>query len=1179
LKKIIITPGMARVLQSRRIKVKCASCGLTIPVYSGRYPVKCPSCQVRFQGEVEAPDVVETYSAVYEDFMSQGTIITSEHSWTCEAVQRDLLRQSAYPFLAGVVEQDSLYESLWFLNFPAHREPTPEVFGLLEAAFTKIEEEPQYWGSLGSKTIGVYPGVVVEELPRIAREGKKLVQVPPPWLREMAIESPISESRQFQLLVEAYLHSRPHCDHYEAGEYASNTLLLETVWSGKRPPSSVLNPRHRGGDPRIVVGGFRFTSKGINKARQHNKKVQHKILSRKNRGGVVSRIRSFRSMLQKKQSKAALVKAQRYHKTDPTAGRLHRELGRMHRSVGTFQTNDEGYSAIRHIRPEEAALRMFSNGTPYPSGTVRYFRIQGGLDENIFVGEVLPKSTQMEPEGGLYIRAGRRIEEIVISAFDMLLTEEQVEGLVRVAGRVVKKSCHPGIIIRVYNDVRNAVQLHEELFLSEKIKAHSIVNYTDTMVLLEADDAAAKKAMAIKQRYVELRKSRLEALKRQRAQLTTTSKEGMEAAKERIKQQIDKVKTDLTAREQRELERLKEGDITAGGPGKITTPKTIRGFGPEGEVVEIPAGTQANYNEEGGKQELLVLSGPDTGKTVMIDEPLDEAFLGLSLWGWSILMAKVGVIFSIGNVVLRWWRNRFAVFGGLTHEDEIFLRKFLVYQETEDFILGRDSANLAKNARKLTKFIRHAYADFNRLFDATGNVKHRPGLWLWKGEAYREVEVRRVVKTEMGTKTHIVRTSKDWEFWNWTYSRFFKLDLDTIILLLEELRGSIALNEKVPKELQEKLAQVYEEAEPIERQFAEDYWRNFALQADKTGHPIHGVFSSREYGLIIIMFKYPDFLDFLGEGTIGFFMPLVLSVGMTVYSIKKLGWAVSKIPAGLRGSLVWIKNYRESGKETIFIENKSQAAVAKTESSRKSILAGLKEHISSFFSNLWRYLTKNSIIYNMKDPYKFVLSWVDEPFVLGKAPIMCMKSRFKGSLLTSGDRVVIHALSKKESFGGKLSKDPLPEDIVTLEGSDFPGEAYAFLSEVFTAITHSPTFLELPQKEAQKRVMGIKEKNKFISRFVLKDRVVGRVPMLGRSKAKKIPMRPGDVYIIADYMGEKDYKAEGVLPMWRVVVTTKDYSGDVLVDVDTLYASLKNLREAVDTDVGLSKVMSLYQKL
>ncbi len=42
-----VTHGMSRVL-SRRPKRVCDGCGLTIPIYPGRYPKRCPSCGESF---------------------------------------------------------------------------------------------------------------------------------------------------------------------------------------------------------------------------------------------------------------------------------------------------------------------------------------------------------------------------------------------------------------------------------------------------------------------------------------------------------------------------------------------------------------------------------------------------------------------------------------------------------------------------------------------------------------------------------------------------------------------------------------------------------------------------------------------------------------------------------------------------------------------------------------------------------------------------------------------------------------------------------------------------------------------------------------------------------------------------------------------------------------------------
>jgi hypothetical protein len=43
-KKMSITYGMARHMGKGKAKYLCPNCSLTIPVYSGAYPSKCPSC-------------------------------------------------------------------------------------------------------------------------------------------------------------------------------------------------------------------------------------------------------------------------------------------------------------------------------------------------------------------------------------------------------------------------------------------------------------------------------------------------------------------------------------------------------------------------------------------------------------------------------------------------------------------------------------------------------------------------------------------------------------------------------------------------------------------------------------------------------------------------------------------------------------------------------------------------------------------------------------------------------------------------------------------------------------------------------------------------------------------------------------------------------------------------------
>lgn len=43
-KRFSITKGMRQAMEKMPAKMKCPSCGLSIPVYPGRYPKKCSEC-------------------------------------------------------------------------------------------------------------------------------------------------------------------------------------------------------------------------------------------------------------------------------------------------------------------------------------------------------------------------------------------------------------------------------------------------------------------------------------------------------------------------------------------------------------------------------------------------------------------------------------------------------------------------------------------------------------------------------------------------------------------------------------------------------------------------------------------------------------------------------------------------------------------------------------------------------------------------------------------------------------------------------------------------------------------------------------------------------------------------------------------------------------------------------
>lgn len=60
-----ITGGMARLF-NRKVKRVCPSCGLTIPVYPGRYPVVCPHCGAD-------PEVTEKLDSIL-DLIISGSI-------------------------------------------------------------------------------------------------------------------------------------------------------------------------------------------------------------------------------------------------------------------------------------------------------------------------------------------------------------------------------------------------------------------------------------------------------------------------------------------------------------------------------------------------------------------------------------------------------------------------------------------------------------------------------------------------------------------------------------------------------------------------------------------------------------------------------------------------------------------------------------------------------------------------------------------------------------------------------------------------------------------------------------------------------------------------------------------------------------------------------------------------
>ena len=138
--KITITPGMANRFSAsaNRVKMRCDQCSLGIPVYKGRYPRKCPSCGGALYN-VEESSQGEYYTALTELFLSQEYAICEAHDGSAKAVFRDILRQSAMPFLMTLRESREyklLYEALFSLLKPAFRNPSRSTLALMEESYT-----------------------------------------------------------------------------------------------------------------------------------------------------------------------------------------------------------------------------------------------------------------------------------------------------------------------------------------------------------------------------------------------------------------------------------------------------------------------------------------------------------------------------------------------------------------------------------------------------------------------------------------------------------------------------------------------------------------------------------------------------------------------------------------------------------------------------------------------------------------------------------------------------------------------------------------------------------------------------------------------------------------------------------------------------------------------------------
>lgn len=695
MKKVTVTPGIVNLLKGKEVKFECPNCGFKVPVYRGRYPMACPACGATLV--VEESSHEDLYGSLYDAFI-RGDHRQIPHDMSESEIKRDILHFTAIPLLFNTASSDRLYEALFFLTFPARRTPPPEASSLLEGAL----HQENGWCYLAAKACGVFPDLVIDQgtLESAVTNAKRLYALSPNWLSPAPahrVEGHFSSERQRQILAESYGYSRLYIDHTNAVEYAQNVLLHEVMWT-KTVPSSVLAPRQKGARNVVPVSGFRFQVGKI--PSKKFRRLQKSIISKRNRSaGKASRVASARQMIQRRRAQA---KATKWHKSSPVAARLHRGLATLlHRSAGKYESTKDGYRRMKHMRPDEMHLRLFTDGTEYHTGNAWQFTFR--LDESqlqigrTFVlkdealstvyhregGDVrLPEGTEIRivdmvpagewggsypsppmgqyvyeveimsgerngefiefdgmdlaqalgidegidlydsvtpsdrPTGGVYVHVGGR--DVVISAFDHLLSEDQVGRLLRRL-RVEGIKLNPDTNVRIYNDHPNYRLLQETIDNSEVLRGARRVGHLEAHALYEVD---AEKVREIKDRFKKKRqdiKSRYDLEKNLLRQSAQEDKQAqMLVLKKGQQTEIDREKEN----ERKEIEGLKEesmgGDAYAGGPGQpIESPMVVRD--PEtGTAFALPAGTQINRSN--GK--VLVTGGPLAGKMYNVSEAL-----------------------------------------------------------------------------------------------------------------------------------------------------------------------------------------------------------------------------------------------------------------------------------------------------------------------------------------------------------------------------------------------------------------------------------------------------------------------------------------------------------------------------------------------------------------------------
>lgn len=106
-----------------------------------------------------------------------------------------------------------------------------------------------------------------------------------------------------------------------------------------------------------------------------------------------------------------------------------------------------------------------------------------GIDEGVLLNEA-PRE-RPHPHGAVYLHTRHgTIREVVLSAYDYLLTEQQVGAVLRRIRRTMGK-ISPDAQIRVYNDGRMYEVLNHEIQRSKLSKGHRLAKRTDLMEVYE----------------------------------------------------------------------------------------------------------------------------------------------------------------------------------------------------------------------------------------------------------------------------------------------------------------------------------------------------------------------------------------------------------------------------------------------------------------------------------------------------------------------------------------------------------------------------------------------------------------------------------------------------------------------------------------------------------------------